>query len=789
MRIYLGGVTFAAVAALGVGEARAATTTNETAAGSQRAIEEVVVTARKRAESLQDVPVAVSAFSGAELESQTIQEFADLDAQLPGVYISQDQGDPTLAVVSIRGQSQADTLLTTDSSVGVYVDGVNLPRQQGLNANMFDMERVEVLRGPQGTLYGRNTTGGAINLITRKPDYTGWHGYLEAGAGNESFTQLSGAVNIPLAETTAARLAVQKTDQDGWGESNFTGNDLYDQDELFIRGSLMADPTDRLSILFQADYLDVNEGGAAEKLLQPGGNPLDPNSTLPPTPAIVAGVELGVLNPADIPSAANPVPGPTFVPGVAAGFEAVSGFTQGDLLDTDSNADVFSDAKLWGGGLTINFDINDTISLQSITGYRNWETNRLLDLDGTPFTILHPNLAVDADFFSQELQLLGTTDRFDWVLGAYYSLEEGTDGSVTQAVSAINPFQPNVLDGDVENSSWAVFAQATYSATERLDVTAGLRYTEEKKELVSQNRVFNQLTQEFNCQLPPGNLPIEQCSAEFSDTFNDPSWLLSADYQIRDDFMVYGSVARGFRGGGQNIRGGSDPSSFAAFEPETATTYEVGLKGDLAQALRLNAAAYFTDYQDIQRSIIVPGSGGNVVTILTNAAEADITGFELEAWLYATESLTFFSTVSYLDFEYQDFDALAPDGTTVVDRSDEDIEAPDWKYSISGRYDRNIGNNRLGVQVDYAWQDEVNTSPSSTLPDVVTRDSTGLLNARLEYEWLQRNLSLALWGKNLTDEEFIVATTDFSGNIGHTISVVGRPRSFGLTLRMDFGDQ
>lgn len=789
MRTYFGGVTVAALAALGVGEARAATNADETAAGSQRAIEEVVVTARKRAESLQDVPVAVSAFSGAELESQTIQEFADLDAQLPGVYISQQQADPTVAVVSIRGQSQADTLLTTDSSVGVYVDGVNLPRQQGLNANMFDMERVEVLRGPQGTLYGRNTTGGAINLITRKPDYTGWHGYVEAGAGNENFTQFSGAVNIPLAETAAARLAVQKTDQDGWGESNFTGNELYDQDELFVRGSLMADPTDRLSILFQADYLDVNEGGAAEKLLQPGGNPLDPSNTLPPTPAIVAGVELGVLNPADIPSAANPVPGPTFVPGVAAGFEAVSGFAGGDLLQTDSNADVFSDATLWGGGLTINYEINDAVSLQSITGYRNWETNRLLDLDGTPFTILHPNLSVDADFFSQELQLLGATDRFDWVVGAYYSMEEGTDGSVTQAVSAINPFQPNVLDGEVENSSWAVFAQATYAATERLDLTAGLRYTEEKKELVSQNRVFNQITQEFNCQLPPGNLPIEECSAEFSDTFSDPSWLLSADYQIRDDMMIYGSIARGFRGGGQNIRGGSDPTSFVAFEPETATTYEVGIKGDLAQSLRLNAAAYYTDYQDIQRSIIVPGSGGNVVTILTNAAEADITGFEVEAWLYATDSLTFFSTLSYLDFEYQEFDALAPDGTTVVDRSGEDIASPEWKYSISGRYDREIGNNRLGVQVDYAWQDEVNTSPSSTLPEVVTRDNTGLWNARVEYEWVERNLNLALWGKNLTDEEFIVATTDFSGNIGHTISVAGRPRSFGLTLRLDLGEQ
>ncbi len=783
MRTYTHGVAIMALAALGIQDVAAATASGDV-------IEEIVVTARKRAESLQEVPVAVSAFSSADLQNQTIQEFVDLDAQLPGVFISQVQADPSAAIVTIRGQAQADTLLTTDSSVGVYVDGVNLPRQQGLNANMFDIERVEVLRGPQGTLYGRNTTGGAINLVTRKPDYEGVHGYLEGAAGNESFTQFSGAVNIPLADTAAARLAVQKTDQDGWGQSNASGNDLYDQDELFVRGSLMLDPTERLNVLLQMDYLEVNEGGAAEKLLQPGGNPLDPTNTLPPTPAIVAGVELGVLNPLDIPSAGNPVPGPTFVPGLLAGYQAMAGYADGALLETDSDADVFSDATLWGGGLTISYDLNDNLTLQSITGYRNWETERLLDLDGTPFTILHPRLAVDADFYSQELQLLGSNDRLDWVVGAYYSHEEGTDGSVTAAVAAINPFQPNVLDGDVTNESWAVFAQGTYAVTDRLDVTGGIRYTEEKKELTSSNRVFNQLTQSFICQLPPGNLPIDQCEADFSDTFSDPSWLISADYDIADGVMVYGSIARGFRGGGQNIRGGADPSSFQAFDPETATTYEIGLKGDfLDQLLRVNAAAYLTDYEDIQRSIIVPGSGGNVVTILTNAAEADIKGFEAEAWLNPTDSLTLFATVAYMDFEYQEFDSLGQDGVTVIDRSGESVALPEWQYSLSARFDQPVGGNMLGVQVDYSWEDEVNTSPTSAVADLVTRDDVGLWNARIDFTLVEQGLTIALWGKNLSDEEYIATTTDFSGNIGHTIGVAARPRSYGITLRLNLGNE
>ncbi|MFW6092910.1 MAG: TonB-dependent receptor [Pseudomonadota bacterium] len=783
MRLRVPGTMLAAVAAMGIQDVSAA-------ASEGGAIEEVVVTARKRAESLQDVPVAVSAFSQQELESQSIQEFVDLNAQTPGVYIRQVQADPSAALIDIRGMSQADTLLTTDASVGVYVDGVNLPRSQGLNANIFDLERVEVLKGPQGTLYGRNTTGGAINLITRKPDYAGWHGYVEGAAGNESYTQFSGAVNVPMGNTAAARLAVQKTDQDGWGESTTTGNELYDQDELFVRGSFMADPTDRLNILLQADYLDVDEGGAAEKLLQPGGNPLDPDNELPVTASIAAGVELGVLNPADIPSAQNPTGGPTFGPGLVAGYQAFSEYAGGDPLETGSDADVYSEAELWGGGLTVSYDLTDYVQVKSITGYRNWETQRLIDLDGSPFTILHPELAVDADFFSQELQLVGANADFDWVLGGFYSHEEGTDGSVTSALPAINPANPNVLDGDVTNKSWAVFAQGTYAVTDRLDVTAGLRYTEEKKELDSFNRTFNQLTQQFDCSLPPGGVPIEQCQASFSDTFSDPSWLLSADYQLTRASMVYASVSRGFRGGGQNIRGGTDPASFTSFEPETATTYEAGFKGDLINSmLRLNAAAYYTDYEDVQRSIIIPGSGSNVITVLTNAAKAEIQGFEAEAWLYPTDSLTFFATAGYTDFEYDEFDSLAQDGSTVVDRSDEEIATPEWQASISARYSRPIGSNNFLAQVDYAWQDDIVLAPESTVADEVTQPDYGLWNARLEYQLIEQGLTFALWGKNLSDEEYFVTSTDFSGNIGHTIGVVGKPRSYGLTVSLDFGDE
>ena len=788
---------FSLAAGVALVSAHAGPVNAEEAAGARSmVVEEVLVTARKREESLQEVPVAVSAFSQEQIELQTIQEFIDIEAQIPGVYIQQTQHDPSIAAISIRGQQQPDFLLTNDSAVGAYVDNVNLPRQSGLNANLFDIERIEVLKGPQGTLYGRNTTGGAINIISRKADYEGTHGYLKASYGNKDFTQVAGALNIPLSDTAAARIAAQKTDQDGWGESRFSGRELYDQDEIFLRGSLVWDPSERVNVQLRADYMDLNEGGAIEKLTQPGGNF---TNGLPITTSLSVGAELSGAGAcfADIPGCVN------------TGYEALAAYVDGDFLKTDSDADVFSEATLWGGGLTISADLTDDIELRSITGYRNWETGQLLDMDGTPFKGLHPLLLVDADFFSQELQLAGVNDRLNWVVGGYYSRENGLDGSTTIAVFPINP-TTNITRGEVTNTSWALFGQATYAVTDRINITGGLRWTEEKKELTNMNRLAagdlitsstGQTTRSgvndavenaliIACRVPPGDIPVDQCAVDLSDTFNDPSWLISVDYRVNDQVMIYASSARSWRGGGQNLRADGDLASAQPFAPETATSFEAGLKGDFADGLmRLNAAAYYVDYKDIQRSIIVPGSAeGAVVTVLTNAAKAEISGFEAEAWLTPSDNLSFFATVGYLDFKYKDFESFAQDGVTIVDRSDEGVPLPDWQFSLSGRYDAAIAGNELSIQVDYQWTEKFSTDPTSARQDAVIRDTGGRLNARAD--WLFGNdLTLSVWGKNLTDEEFIATTTDFTGNLGYTSAVIGRPRSFGLTLSKTFGNE
>lgn len=757
---------------------------------SDKVIEELVVTARKRAESLQDVPIAVSALSGDDLEVQSATEFTDIAAQVPNVIITETQSDPSVARVVIRGQQQADTLLTTDASVGVYVDGVNLPRQTGLNANIFDIERIEILKGPQGTLYGKNTTGGAINIIAKKPELGVTNGFLRATAGNEAFTQISGGINIPLGERAAARIAVQKTDQDGFGESRVNGNELYDQDEIFVRGSLAWDISDNVDVLLQIDHMDLDEGGAMEKLLQPGGLVIDPTNTLPITPSLVAGLSSGLINPADIPSATMPIPGPTFVPGLVAGYNELLSHSQGSPFRNYADLETYTEATVSGVGLTFSWDINENTSLKSITGYREWESERLLDLDGSPYVILHPLLAVDADIWSQEFQVNYSAENSDWVFGVYYSQEEGVDGSKTLAVAPLNPTR-NITDGTVENTSAGIYAQGTFHLTDLLDLTLGYRFTEEDKELVSRNRLEVAAVPGvvIACRVPPGNLPITACSNKLSDSFDDSSWLVSLDYDVSDNVMVYGSIARSWRGGGQNLRADTDSAAAAPFDPETATNYEIGLKGDfLDSTMRANIAVYFTDYEDIQRSIIVPGSAsGSVVTTLTNAAEAEIFGAEAELWFAPSDALSFFATIGYTDFEYKEFNSLGTDGVTILDRSGEDAGFPDLTASVSARYDTELnGGNQLTVQLDYIWQDEFLINPTTTRPDVTTQDSYGRVNLRADLQFGDGYM-FSLWGKNLTDEEFLITATDFTGNLGHTIGVVGRPRTYGLTISKEFG--
>jgi iron complex outermembrane receptor protein len=753
-------------------------------------IENVVVTARKREELVQDVPLAITAISGFQMEKAGIDDLSDLQYQTASLFLRPASAASSSLFLIIRGQSQADTLLTTDSSVGVYIDNVYVPRQLGLKAALYDIERVEVIKGPQGTLFGRNTTGGAINITTRRPHYDGVDGFIEGEYGRFDRTVLGGAVNIPVVQDKFAVRLTGKFDQrDGYGRSLIDGSDRADNEEYLGRIGVTIDPTENVNISITGDYQHLKGRGAVHQLVYPGQ--FNPGAGIIPAGILAAGIDVGGLNPADIPN------GPTFLPGVTAGYNYLNSISVGQRgLSYDNYAQPFEGVgfETWGIGGTITVDLGSS-EFKSITGYREFNRFSRLDLDASPVNLFRGDNFTKAHFLSQELQLLGTAfdDSLEWVFGGFYSDEGGNDINTNYALNAVNAFNPNISDGLVTNKSWALFAQTTYHVTDALSLTAGGRYTKEKKSLIARNRFYNGAGG-FNCNIP--NDPVIKpdpnvCEGYFSSTFDGWSWLFSADYKLNDGALVYAKTSRSFRGGGQNLRGTTDPTSFTPFAPEFAQDYEIGVKADfLDNRVRLNLAGYITDYSDIQRSVIKSTPQGGIVTLLQNAAKGIIKGVEFEATAVPTDGLTLKGSLALTDAKYKEFTDINPLTGLPRDRSAEPFVIPKWTYSVGARYDVPVGDNTLGFQVDWYYQSGINFLPSknAAIPaNTGFQNGYGLLNARIDFQIEAWNLEIAVYGKNLTNEKYLVDAVDFTNSaLSHASGVIGEPRIWGIQFKKRF---
>lgn len=733
------------------------------------ATDEIVVTARKREESLQDVPISITALSQEALANQSVNELIDLQRQIPGIQISVGSASPLAAVVTIRGQGQADTLLTTDSSVGVYIDGVYNPRSLALSTILQDVERVEVLRGPQGTLFGRNTTGGAVSVITSStlPELGG---SLRTIVGDYNNIDVSGILNVPLSDSAGLRMFVRSSSRDGFAK-DAAGRDLNNEDLTYVRARLDINPNSELSISLTGDYGRNETGGAAIQLFgfQFGGN---------------AHAEIAA-------QACACVPGLAQLNAVVPLIN--SWIVRGGLDRTFGGQQQVSNAESWSATANVSWDVTDKYTVRSITGYRELQKRDLEDLDGTPRLILQPDLRANYQFFSQELQLLGGTDTLQWVLGAYYSNEEGNDGSVTPALPFLNPANPNVFDADVTNSSVAVFGQATWRFAPQWSFTGGLRWTEETKEMVSRNHFIIVPFQEAPpiatatgfCRITPAQLDNPAiCQASFSDDFSDLSWLASLDYKVTEDVLLYGSVARGFRGGGQNLRGAPNTGSFDSFEPETALNYELGLKStSLDGRLRINGALFLTDYQDIQRSIIVAGVPPTTRT--GNAAAATLTGGEIEVAWNPIDPLTLSFSAANLNGEYDEYINIG-DGLNHVN---DPWPAPEWTYSASGRYVVPLSMGDLAFQIDYSHADAVSAAVAGTNAQLVPfllGSDTNLVNGRISLDIDSMNATFAIFGRNLADDDYYTQRLNV---LGLVTRYAGYPRFVGAEFRWKFGGE
>lgn len=718
--------------------------------GNSTQIDEIIVKARKVDESLQTVPVSITALSGLDLERLQVTNLMDLQNQVPNLVLQPSTSDNNAMTLALRGQKQNDILPSVDTSVGLYIDNVHYPRPIGLTGAMIDIDHVEVLRGPQGTLYGRNTTGGAISLFTKNPT-DNQEGMLSVGVGNYSERIVSGMINIPLTDNVAARLVGRRGVRDGYGEDGL-GRDLADEDSYYMRGKIRGE-FDGVEVVLSGIYQQNDTGGAVYKMI----NPISDNQGN----VFQAAIELGL----------------PFTPaGLAQAIQYLDSFAGGDPFETDSTWPPASDFESSVWALDVTVPLNESINFRSTTSYVWVDRISIGDGDGTPLAINQPSYATTSRYIAQEFQLQGGSAEFNWVLGLYAGDETAVEDGKFGILPALNPDNPIVFAGDIANDNQAVFAQANWQFAPKLRLTAGARYSRDGRELESENRngticvVPAPGVQFVNAPTNPLNGP-SQCPRKFKESFAEPSGLLSLDYQATDNIFAYGKVSYGYRTGGFNFRGGGSADSFAPFDPETVTEYEVGTKLDLFdRRVRFNLAVYHDDYNDVQVTGIFYGVNDVPVGITSNAAEAKIDGLEAELMVQPLDGLTLTAGVGWTDARFIEF----VDSTG--DRSDEPFAVPEWTNNASASYVINTNFGSVTSSVDYRYQSDSTLNAGG---DTVQQKGYGLVNGRIAFTFDQWDMEVAIFGRNLSDKLYVAQSA--------RLATVGDPRTYGLSVTKHFG--
>ena len=753
------------------------------------ALEEVVVTARKRTESLQDVPVSVSAFSQEDLAAYNMTQTSDLAAFTPSLFIEPNAASNLSSLkTTIRGQVQADSLSTLDPSVGWYIDDIYLARTPGTRASMFDLERVEVLKGPQGTLYGRNTTGGAIRLITAKPEVSGEvEGFVTGTYGKFNQQRLGGAVNIPLIEDVlAVRLtALSDETKDGFGSvlvkpagpelggafpglpALYPGNPYMDFEEArkdagqsdmeMFRLGVNWQPDDRTSVLFAYERSDFYANALLINAVRPlpSFGALAGNAFVPPLDDVYDG---GVVN---------------------------------ALQEAWNETDTAS--------LTVEYDINDTVATKLVLGWREMESSFMSDVDGTavPLNWFVEPFEQNAEQRSLEWQLSGEAleGRLEWLAGIYYFEEEGIDFSNSGGINGYlgslatgRPLLNGTYNGTIDqNESKSAFVSLNYELTDTIGLTAGVRYTEDDKPVSVEARSFfrdGTSACRFDVNAAP-NVNLDDCTWSSSEKYDFVSWTVGADWALSEDVMVYAKSANSSRSGGQNLRGlglveledGTVIDTFTPFEPEEATDFELGLKGTFFDyALQVNAAYYHIWYTDIQRSNLLSTPAG-LTTFVSNTSEADYDGVELEVKWVINEQWMVTGTAAAIDWSYED-------------PADYSNSVPDEEYTLRVNYRQPADFGTWDFDLNYSYRGEFYTNSSSTRQQLDNSkagivDSVSLLGGRAALA-LNNGIEVAVWGRNLTDEEYLLSPLVLSVAADLYSSGVGAPRSYGLDITYRF---
>lgn len=701
-----------------------------------RAIEEVTVTAQRREQSLQEVPMAISAFTEDELAALQADSLDSLQGAVPNLNLVQGRGSNSSVNAFIRGVGQPDALQTFDPAVGIYLDDVYMSRIQGAMFKLYDIERIEVLRGPQGTLYGKNTPGGAIRLITRTP---GDQFEAQAGLliGNYSRVQAKGYLAGPVSDNFSLGFSVLHDERDGFVTDPADGREYNDEDTTVARLKAIWEASDDVSVEFSADYTTE-----------------DVALTLGRAEAPLVSVDLATgLVVRHVPSSGE------------WNFE-----TRTSLGDAGGQQ-----VDHYGGNLTVNWDIDSSTRFKSITAYRDLQADLYIDIDATELELGDVFVGVDQDQFSQEFQLLGhNSDNLDWVAGLYYLKENIPSHQEAYAhdfllFAGIPISFLRTIDDDLETTSYAAFGQVDYRFADRWSLGVGLRYTNEEKDYFRTTSTFSNLL---------GNADPAFAFSD-SESWSDWTPTFTLDYSVSEDVRLYGRLAKGFKSGGFNGRANS-VADVSTFDPETVWTGEIGAKTVVADGrLMANYALFMSKYDDFQARVS-EAEGIDFRFPVLNAAELDIKGAEVELAWFPIDALQLSSQIGYLDSEYGKGGFTGADGV-----ADEPAFSPDWTARFAGIYSIDLsGGGRISLGVDANHRDAMFLSVENT--PLLTEDDYWLLNGFVSWTGAGERWMVMAGVKNATDEVYKVEGQDFRsvGNI--QTAYYGDPRTYMLSVEFKY---
>lgn len=730
------------------------------AAAQQRGVlEEIVVTAEHREASLQETTISLSAFSADAIAELGISNGLDIGQHVPNLNAQPYVGGRTGISYNIRGIGESEVLASFDPAVSVYLDGVLIAKNVGSLLDVLELERIEVLRGPQGTLYGRNTMGGAVNYITKKPSEE-FEGRVKVTLGNYDQRDIRAMINVPLLGDDSGlgvlnlRASAASLNRDGIQDNqpSFLGaspeKELGTKDRDVAMLQLEWRPADTLSANYTYDRTRIDEK--------------------PETPSIVT------VNPQGLPV----IFGIDLSP-----FEEEENDRPRNVTVNDPHT---AETEVDGHALNLSWDVGENLTFQSLTGYREMRNLGYADADGSPFSLIFTRDKQGFDSFSQEFRFVGATmnNRLDYSVGLYYFDEEGELYSQTDVFGG--PLSTNIAE--FSNDALAVYGQATYAFTDRFDATFGIRYTEEDREM-DKAILFTQtgLTPILTLDQVRATTP-EAVFPSASGSFENVSPMVSASYDWTDDIMTYAKVSAGYQSGGFNARDETPQDFITGFEEETILAYELGMKALFADRYQINAAWFFSDYDDKRVNQFNPET---LASVQKNAGAVEIWGVELELLAQLTDNFQAGLNYGHIDPEYVVFDVpdpANPEQTIDLSNTANFPFAPENSYSAFLAYEYSAGFGLLRARLDWSYRDEMTFLVPS--PERNLSKNANLWNARLTLDELagpgDTRMRISAWVKNLTDEGYWNFGVNLYDSLGFDFNTYGEPRTFGVDLEVAF---